>query len=649
MNYIKNLITISLSAIILLPSVLQAQKQIEIHSHNDYRQRVPFYQAYSQGVSSIEADLFYVDGQLLIGHDPEDLNGDRRFESLYIDPILKLYSENNGKAWKDSDNILTLLVEIKSETSPTLAKIVELLDKYPRIFDPKVNPYAVRIVITGNVPKPAEFGKYPDYIGFDGLIDENYTPQQLARVPMISLPFFDYASWNGKGSLTASQKEKVQGAIDQVHKMGKPIRFWAAPDGVTAWNTLYYMGVDIINTDKVELCADYFRNFVDKNFFIDGSKHNEMKGVKGTDRLDKTTSGFKGFDRDKIQLTQRIETYKPTYLNNGVNKPVKNVILLIGDGMGLNQVNIAETVNKGLTLLNFLNIGFQINSPLDCYTSDSASGGSALATGKRHYNRHIAMSETGEIYPSITDFASEKGIACGVVTLGNLADATPAAFYGHSTERDNADEITRYLLDGKLTVLAGGGLDVFTKRDDGIDMVKELKKKYRFITDVEDIDKNKTPVICADNLMDLAATQQTIGLLADATRKSIDVLTQNSDNGFFLMVEGAKIDYAGHSNSLAGSVVEMLSFDLAIAEALKFADSNGETLVVVTADHETGGLVLVDGDREKGLITARYTTDDHTPVMLPVWAYGPGAQNFMGVYWNNEICNKITALLGIKK
>lgn len=115
------------------------------------------------------------------------------------------------------------------------------------------------------------------------------------------------------------------------------------------------------------------------------------------------------------------------------------------------------------------------------------------------------------------------------------------------------------------------------------------------------------------------------------------------------MVEGAKIDYAGHSNSLAGSVVEMLSFDLAIAEALKFADSNGETLVVVTADHETGGLVLVDGDREKGLITARYTTDDHTPVMLPVWAYGPGAQNFMGVYWNNEICNKITALLGIKK
>lgn len=647
MKQLYKSICVIICAIILLPYSISAQKQnIQIHSHNDYRQRVPFYQAYSQQVSSIEADLFYKDGQLLIGHDLEDLSPDATFEDMYVNPLVKLFKQNNGKAWKDSDNTLTLLIELKSKTSPTLDKVVELLNKYPNVFNSKTNPNAVKVVITGNVPKPADFKKYPDYIFFDGLIHEKYTTEQFARVSMISMPFFDYADWNGKGSLTVSQKEKVQGAIDQVHKKGKPIRFWAAPDGVTAWNTLHYMGVDIINTDKVELCTDYFRNFIDKNFFIDGSKHVEMKGVKGTDRLDKTTSGFKGFDRDKIQLTQRIETYTPTYLNNGTNKPVKNVIFLIGDGMGLNQINIAETVNKGLTLLHFLNIGFQINSPLDSYTSDSAAGGSALATGKHHYNRHISMSETGEVYPSITDYAHEKGLACGVVTLGNLADATPAAFYGHSTERDNADEITRYLLDGKLTILAGGGMDIFTNRKDNLTL-NDFQNHYQVVNDVDRIDETDTPVICADNLMDLAATQETIGLLADATRRSINKLSKASDKGFFLMVEGAKIDYAGHSNSLAGSVVEMLSFDLAIAEALKFADSNGETLVVVTADHETGGLVLVDGDRDKGLITARYTTDDHTPVMLPVWAYGPGAQNFMGVYWNNEICNKIKALLGI--
>ncbi|MGB4017331.1 alkaline phosphatase, partial [Petrimonas mucosa] len=123
---------------------------------------------------------------------------------------------------------------------------------------------------------------------------------------------------------------------------------------------------------------------------------------------------------------------------------------------------------------------------------------------------------------------------------------------------------------------------------------------------------------------------------------------RESKRGFFLMVEGAKIDYAGHSNSLAGAVSEMLSFDLAVAEALKFADSNGETLVVVTADHETGGLVLVDGDQEKGLVTARFTTDDHTPAMLPVFAYGPGAKHFIGTYQNYEVAGKIMELLQLK-
>lgn len=636
---------ISVFCIILLASPLPAQT-IGIHSHNDYRQRVPFYQAYAQQVSSIEADLFYKDGQLLIGHDLKDLTPDATFADMYVNPLVKLYKQNNGKAWKDSDNILTLMIELKSTTTPTLDKVVELLNQHPEVFNPEVNPYAVKVVITGNVPKPADFKKYPAYIHFDGLIHEKYTTEQLARVAMVSMPFFDYADWNGKGALTVPQKAKVQGAIDYVHQMGKPIRFWAAPEGVTAWNTFHTMGVDIINTDRIEACTDFFRNFLDKNFYIDGSKHDEMKGVKGTDRLDKTTRGFQGFDREKIQLTQRIETYQPTYLNDGQDKPVKNVILLIGDGMGLNQVNVAETVNKGLTLLKLMNIGFQINSPLDSYTSDSAAGGSALATGERHYNRHIAMSPEGVPYPSITDYAVEKEMACGVITLGNLADATPAAFYGHSTERDNADEITRYLLDAKLTILAGGGLDIFTERKDGLTL-DDFGNYYQIVQSVDRIDEEDCPVICADNLMDLAATQETIGLLADATRRSIHKLNKTSDKGFFLMVEGAKIDYAGHSNSLAGSVVEMLSFDLAIAEALKFADSNGETLVIVTADHETGGLVLVDGDREKGLITARYTTDDHTPVMLPVWSYGPGAQNFRGNYWNNEIALKIRKLLGI--
>jgi alkaline phosphatase len=121
-------------------------------------------------------------------------------------------------------------------------------------------------------------------------------------------------------------------------------------------------------------------------------------------------------------------------------------------------------------------------------------------------------------------------------------------------------------------------------------------------------------------------------------------LRERSRNGFFLMVEGAKIDYAGHSRCLPGSIVEMLSFDLAVAEALKFADTNGETLVVVTADHETGGLTLLDGDERTGRVMGVYVTDDHTPLMLPVFAYGPRADRFCGTYWNTEIPRMIRAV-----
>ena len=151
--------------------------------------------------------------------------------------------------------------------------------------------------------------------------------------------------------------------------------------------------------------------------------------------------------------------------------------------------------------------------------------------------------------------------------------------------------------------------------------------------------------ICIDEEMDEAADEKNLSLLADATRGAIAKLQERSDKGFFLMVEGAKIDYAGHSRCLPGSVLEMLSFDLAIAEALKFADSNGETLVVVTADHETGGLTLIDGDEATGRIMGVYVSDDHTPVMLPVFAYGPGSDRFRGTYRNTEIPRRIKSLV----
>lgn len=593
-----------------------AQPPVLIHSHNDYAQRVPFYQAYAQQVSSIEADVFLHDGQLLVGHDVEDLRADMTFEALYVEPIVTLFARNGGRAFRDSDQTLQLMVELKSETDPTLRAVAALLGRWPEVFDPEVNPAAVRVAVTGRVPAPEAFDRYPRFLGFDGAWDADYTPEQLERIALISTNFRDFSQWNGKGTIIPAEKERLEQVIDRAHEQGKPVRFWNAPEGTTVYYTFYDMGIDYINTDKPEVCAAFFADFGNKNFRI-GERRTASSGVTGTKRLDRTTRDFRGFQNDKLQLSEGIDTYRPTHRNDGGKGRIRNVIFLIGDGMGLSQITAAAYANCGLTLMNFNYIGLQRNNALGAFTTDSAAGGSALATGERHANRHISMTEQGEAVPSLSDWFRGKGLPVGVVTLGNAVDATPTAFYGHSVERDNADELTRCLLDTPVDLLCGSGIRQFTERGDGIDLIGELSKSYRFVRSIDEINAAEGRVVCIDERMDEAAEESNLGLLAEATRAAIDKLQERGDKGFFLMVEGAKIDYAGHSRCLPGSVIEMLSFDLAVAEALKFADENGQTLVVVTADHETGGLVLLDGDEQSGRIMGAYTTDDHIRGIKP--------------------------------
>ena len=419
-----------------------AERPILIHSHNDYCRRAPFWQAYAQQVYSIEADVFLHDGKLLVGHEVEDLSPGMPFEALYVEPLVTLFGRNGGRAWKDSGEHLQLMVELKSATEPTLQAVAALLGRYPEVFDPAVNPEAVRVAVTGRVPAPADFGN--------------------------------------------------------------------------------------------------------KNFQI-GECRTAAEGVTGTKRLDKTTRDFRGFQNDKLQLSKGIDVYTPTYRNDGGRGRVRNVIYLIGDGMGLSQIVAAFYANKGLSTLQMKYIGLQQNNALDAFTTDSAAGGSALATGERHDNRHISMSPEGVPYPSLSDFFHDRGLPVGVVTLGNIADATPTAFYGHSVERDNADELTRCLMDGRIDLLCGSGIREFTRRKDGIDLVGELEKQYDFVRSVDGIDAAKGKVICIDEAMDDAAEETNLTLLADATRASIAKLRERGGEGFFLMVEGAKIDYAGHS------------------------------------------------------------------------------------------------------
>ena len=629
----------------LLPLSLAAQQPVVLHSHNDYNRTAPFWEAYSQHCRSIEADVHWHDGQLLVGHDVEDLKPENTFLRMYVDPIVRTFRANGGKMWAGSPDRLMLMVELKSATEPELTEVIKLLEQFPDVF---CSPEGVQIAITGNTPAKEHFCDYPAWVGYDGDVRETYTWAQLERVALVSNSFRMFAKkWNGKGRMIDPELEAVKAAIEKVHSWGKPIRFWEAPEGTTAYFTFWKMGVDIINTDKPAVASLFFSDWGNKNFIM--GKHEVQAGVTGTKKLDAATRSFSGFQNEKLQLSHRVPTYKPTYRNDGSSKKIKNVILLIGDGMGLNQVMAAAYANnRKLTMLNMKSVGIQYYNPNDDFIGDSASGGSALATGEVSWTRHISSNKDGsQEYSPLTDYFKALGKATGVVSLGDIADATPAVFYGHTSERDSTDKITSYWLTSDVDLICGPGTSYVERpRKDGLDMLSGIKANgYSYTKNATAVDQVSGKLICLDDRMGAYATEETLPFLADITRASIRKLSQDSKKGFFLMVEGAKIDYAGHSDCFPASVIEEFSFDLAVAEALKFADSNGETLVVVTADHETGGLTLLDGDLETGHVLAVYNSDDHTPTVVPVYAYGPGSREFIGTYLNVEIARTIKKLV----
>ena len=641
MNRILSILLLALS------TVMSAQRPVIMHSHNDYDRTAPFWEAYSQHCGSIEADVFLRDGEILVAHNRKDVTSERSLRNMYIEPIVKLFRENGGRMWKGSDERLQLMIDLK--TAESLPGVTEIVGEYPDVFD---SENGVKVVISGSRPDPQDFDKWPRYIWFDGDFTNGkleYTPEQLKRVAMISTDFRDFAKkWNGKGRMINSELEAVTKAVEAAHAVGKPIRFWDTPEGTTAYFTFIRLGVDIVNTDHPAKCALFFDDWANKNFRI--GRRDVKAGITGTKRLDKATRDFQGFQNEKMQLSKGIEVYSPTFRNDGKDKKIKNVIFLIGDGMGLGQILSGAYANgRDLSMLRIKNMGLQFYNPNDDFIGDSASGGSALATGEISWTRHISANEDGSVeYPALSDYFHDQGKSVGIVTLGDLADATPSVFYSHTAERDSIDKVTRYLATTKvIDLLAGSGTDYFEDpRDDGYDLLTGIKANgFNYTHDALGINSIPGRIICADKRMGDYAREETLGFLADITRESITKLQSLSKKGFFLMVEGAKIDYAGHSDCLPASIIETLGFDLAVAEALKFADSNGETLVVVTADHETGGLTILDGDLATGHVLAVFNSDDHTPSALPVFAYGPGSQHFRGTYLNTEIARTIKRLV----
>jgi len=334
-----------------------------------------------------------------------------------------------------------------------------------------------------------------------------------------------------------------------------------------------------------------------------------------------------------------------------VNKP-KNIILLIGDGMGVTQIYAAMSVaEKPLNIEKFKHIGFHKTYSVNDYITDSGAGGTALSSGMKTCNYCIAVDSTGKPFKTILEYAEENDLATGLVSTSSIINATPASFIVHELDRANYENIALDFLDVDIDLFIGGGKKQFENREDELNLIDSLKKnQYNIIDGWQNLNtdnEGKFAVFTAEehNADYLKGRGE---MLPISTEKAIKLLSKN-EKGFFLMVEGSMIDWGGHDQDIDYVTSELIDFDNAIAKALEFAINDGETLVIVTADHETGGLTITDGDMKDKTIVTNFSTDHHTSVMVPVFAFGPGAEEFQGIYENTEVFEKMMDAFGFER
>ena len=349
-----------------------------------------------------------------------------------------------------------------------------------------------------------------------------------------------------------------------------------------------------------------------------------------------------------------------TFLQNAVfaqniaSTPPKNIILLIGDGMGLTQIS-AGMYNHG----NHLNLErFPVTGLIKTYSAsnlvtDSGAGATAFACGVKTYNTAIGVGRDKKPCLTILEQAEQKGLATGLVATSSITHATPASFIAHVDDRADMEAIALDFLKTDLDFFVGGGLKYFNQRkSDQRNLVAELQAKgYR----IANFQENKLAELRPDPAFPFgwfSATGEPDSVNAGrdylpvAAKIAVNFLQKRSEKGFFLMLEGSQIDWGGHAKDSSRVVSEMLDFDAAIGEILQFAEKDGETLVIITADHETGGLALLQGDDYQALELA-FNTGGHTASLVPVFAYGPGAGLFGGVMENTDIYKKMASLWGL--
>jgi len=350
------------------------------------------------------------------------------------------------------------------------------------------------------------------------------------------------------------------------------------------------------------------------------------------------------------QITSNTVSKTQTVVRSAAEKP-KNIIFLIGDGMGLSQITAGMYANGDkLNLERMKTIGLHKSHAADALVTDSAAGATAFACGQKTYNGAIAVDVDTLPIPTILEEAESKNIATGLVSTSTIVHATPASFIAHNEYRRNYEEIAADFLKTDIDLFIGGGARYFNNRSDDRNLLDELRNKGYQVGDYFNDDLDSIQIQDDRNFAFLTSLDDPIpaaqgrDYLQNAAMMAIEALDKK-DNGFFIMIEGSQIDWGGHANDADYIISEMIDFDNTIGAVLEWADKDGETLVVVTADHETGGFAIQKESTRDNLVTA-FTSDYHTAEMICVFAHGPQEELFKGIYENTAIYNKMREAFG---
>ena len=325
------------------------------------------------------------------------------------------------------------------------------------------------------------------------------------------------------------------------------------------------------------------------------------------------------------------------------NLKAKNIILAIGDGVGPNQITLSRIAIGGLDYRLFIDQmpyhGTSLTHSYNNLYTDSAAAATTWSTGYKTKTRYLSLDPDKKILETITEILYKKGYTSGIVATSSVIHATPAALYAHIDNRYEYKNIANQLINSSIDIALGGGKEFFD--------LNKINDTHHVLTSKESLQLNfdyskKLIGLFDDDGIERSNEKPT---QRQMTNFALEHLNKQC-NGFFLMTEGSQIDWAGHDNDANKMVEEFRDFDLTIKDLIKFVNKNNNTLLIVTSDHETGGLQILKQDGDKVII--QWGTGRHTSIPVGVQAYGPGAELFQGLMDNTDIHYKMLEAIDYK-